>query len=108
MVKQYNLGPHIGALKVQAVRAQSYYGLVQTFLVAVAAKSQLQAWFPWLSFQMIVVGLMFLYLAVMFIDHLFIIKAEYAHNSRQVWQHSSPCAEHFHIIEKHLGIEEKK
>lgn len=107
-MKQLDLGPHIGALKVQAVRVQSYVGLVQMFLVAVAARSQLQVWFPRLTFWEICVGLVCLYLAGMVADHIFIIKAEYAYTSQQIWKHSSVCAEHFMKIEEKLGIDNER
>lgn len=90
-MKQHNFGPLLGAIKVQAGRSQFYAGLVQTVLVAVAARTQLLDWFPWLPFWVVLSGIAVLWIATGLIDYLFILPAEIEFTNRQSTTHPNPA-----------------
>ena len=87
---QHNFGMGLGAIKSQANNAQFYIGLVQLGLVAVAAITKLQVWFPWMSFPMLLGILFVLYLILMLVDYKLVLPATLAFNSSQAWRHRSP------------------
>ena len=89
-IRQFNTGYWIGALKTQLARVQTYYSTVSLVLVAVAARSQLEEWFPWLSFPWIVLLLVVLIVVAGILDHIFVIRNEYAWSGVQSWSMNNP------------------
>ena len=89
-MKQFNKGYLIGALKTQLMRVQAYYSTVSLVLLAVAARPQLEEWFPWLSFPVILFLLFLIMVIAGVLDHIFVIRSEYAWNGVQTWSNNNP------------------
>lgn len=97
---QYNLGIWLGAIKSQLNRVAAYYGMVSLLLVAVAARPQLEAWFPWLNFWLILAGLAALVLVLCVGDYVLVLKAENSFAAHQVWVCDNPTKDYILAIIK--------
>jgi len=105
---QIYLGEWLGAWKIQIMRAQFYISMIQLVMIAITAKSQLQAWFPWLSFYLILIILAVAVVLIAIVDYVFVIKSEYSYNSDQLYRHNSPIAIQLNqILEQNKKIMER-
>lgn len=103
-LQQYNLGEWLGAAITQASNAQFYNGLIQYGLVAVAATAQIQKWFPWVTFPMLLATLLLLFVLIMILDFKFVTPARWTFTNRQAWKHESPIKDDTNAIKARLDI----
>ena len=106
-IKQFNLGPVFGALRLQAQNAQFYVAAVQIFLVSVAAIRTIQEWVPWFTFPMLVAVLVVIYLAAIIFEHIFVYKSVIHYTTSQSWIEENPAVRKLRDIENQL-LEIKK
>lgn len=101
-MKQYNPGEWLGGLKVQSQRAGAYYNYIALVFSAAAAYGQLRQWFPWLTFTMVIITLVIMFVIVMMLDYVFVVKSENLYNTRQVYRHGSPATIDLQILKHNL------
>lgn len=91
LVRQYRVGPLLGALKMQSARAMFYLALPQLPMTIVAATPQLQKWFPELSFWFLAAGALVYFVIVgMWFDYKVMVPSEMAYNNKQSYMHDNP------------------
>ena len=109
VTRQHNLGPWLGALKMQGARAMFYMALPQLPLTAIAATPQLQKWFPWLPFWVILATLAaFFAVFGMWLDYLLILPSEMSFNNAQAYKHKNPFQSDMAEVKTRLGRIERK
>lgn len=99
-IKQYHSGEWVGALKAQFGRAQFYANLFPLAFSMVAARAQLLEWFPWLTFPMMVVFILLIYVAIMILDYMFVLKAEIEFSTAQSLKHKNPAWDVLRTLEE--------
>ena len=91
LVRQYRIGPLLGALKMQSARAMFYLALPQLPVGIIAATPQLQKWFPGLSFWWLAGGAVAYFVIVgMWLDYKIMVPSEMAYNNKQSYMHDNP------------------
>ena len=92
-LRQYNAGSWLGAIRTQVASAQFYMGVVQLFLIAVAAIRTIQEWLPWLTFPMLLGALVVFYGVVMVFDYVFILGPVLSFTAHQTYKHDNPIVD---------------
>lgn len=102
-LKQFNLGRWFGALRIHAQSAQFYVALIQLFLVAAAAIRTIQEWFDWVTYPMLIIALITIYLLAILFDHIFVYKSVISYTTGQAYIDENPAVRDLKHIKRELS-----
>jgi len=112
VVRQYNLGSWLGALKDLFGRTAFYISIGNFVLIAVTAyhttlRDPILGWLPWFTFPLFMGVVVMLVLLAMILEYKFVVPSSITFINRQVYEHRSLLRRDLEQITERLTEMEK-